>query len=84
MKNPMIENSINNELFEAINENEVNGGLKLVLGNERVPLSAACGCKTIDLSCGLRETLACKPVSNGGICGKTPVINPGIIKTVRF
>ncbi|SFX92965.1 hypothetical protein [Ruminococcus sp. XPD3002] len=31
MKNPMIENNINAELFEAIDENAVNGGLKLTL-----------------------------------------------------
>ena len=30
MKNPMIENSINAELFEAIDENAVNGGRSIV------------------------------------------------------
>ncbi|MBR6986246.1 MAG: hypothetical protein IKH75_22520 [Ruminococcus sp.] len=31
MKNPMIENNINAELFEAIDENAINGGLNLTL-----------------------------------------------------
>ena len=31
MKNPMIENNINAELFEAIDENAINGGLNLAL-----------------------------------------------------
>ncbi|SFX93012.1 hypothetical protein [Ruminococcus sp. XPD3002] len=30
MKNPMIENNINAELFEAIDENAVNGGLSII------------------------------------------------------
>jgi len=31
MKNPMIENNINAELFEAIDENAVNGGRSILL-----------------------------------------------------
>ncbi|HRU97496.1 MAG TPA: hypothetical protein P5092_08735 [Ruminococcus sp.] len=36
MKNPMIENNINAELFEAIDENAINGGLKLTLRHSLV------------------------------------------------
>ncbi|MBR6986247.1 MAG: hypothetical protein IKH75_22525 [Ruminococcus sp.] len=31
MKNPMIENNINADLFEAIDENAVNGGRSIVM-----------------------------------------------------
>jgi len=42
MKNPMIENNINTELFEAIDENEVNGGLIGFIGDgNRVIISSA-------------------------------------------
>ncbi len=30
MKNPMIENNINTDLFEAIDEHAVNGGLSII------------------------------------------------------
>ena len=36
MKNPMIENNINAELFEAIDENTINGGLNLTLRHSLV------------------------------------------------
>ena len=38
MKNPMIENNINTDLFEAIDENAVNGGRSIVMYS--YPLSA--------------------------------------------
>ncbi len=51
MKNPMIENSINPDLFEAIDENEVNGGkinsLSIMCNVMRV---TACGGVICELS----------------------------------
>ncbi|MBR6986252.1 MAG: hypothetical protein IKH75_22550 [Ruminococcus sp.] len=54
MKNPMNENNINTELFEAIDENEVNGGYVIVKPTITKPIISSAaptvrGCAVITL-----------------------------------
>ena len=78
MKNPMIENNINTELFEAIDEHDVNGGLRLDPG-ARIPRSADCGCKVSVRGVCIKQTFNC-PIDTIGRCGITPIIDGPIRK----
>ncbi len=55
MKNPMNENNINAELFEAIDENAVNGGRSIVMYS--YPLSACAIIISVNLCPGIAATV---------------------------
>ncbi len=79
MKNPMIENNINTELFEAIDEHDVNGGLRLDPGI-RIPKSADCGCGVSVRGACIKQTFNCPLPRTIGLCGTTPIIREPNIK----
>ncbi|HRU97502.1 MAG TPA: hypothetical protein P5092_08765 [Ruminococcus sp.] len=63
MKNPMNENNINTELFEAIDENEVNGGLlAITIDPVHVQPISSYYKGSIVIGC-IRYSINCKPVS---------------------